>query len=68
MKTISRETYIKILEEQRQHLEKKLLSVNDDLSTLETAIEHLDAQDFDKVEVTEKDGVFTFDIVEKNND
>ncbi|TKF30756.1 hypothetical protein FCV50_13190 [Vibrio kanaloae] len=68
MNTISKEKYIELLEEQRQHLEKKLLSVNDDLSTLETAIEHLDAQDFDEVEVTEKDGAFTFNIVEKNND
>ncbi|MFA0199067.1 hypothetical protein AB4453_11060 [Vibrio atlanticus] len=68
MKTISKEKYLELLEEQRQHLEKKVEAVKDDLFTLETAIEDLDATDFDEVEVTEKDGAFTFNIVEKNND
>ncbi|PMM05698.1 hypothetical protein L3V77_17320 [Vibrio sp. DW001] len=68
MNTISKEKYIELLEEQRQHLEKKVEAVKDDLFTLETAIEDLDARDFNEVEVTEKDGTFTFNIVEKNND
>lgn len=68
MKTISKETYMELLEGQRQHLETKVDVVKDDLFTLETAIEDLDARDFDEVEVTEKDGAFTFNIVEKNND
>ncbi|NOH26478.1 hypothetical protein [Vibrio europaeus] len=68
MNTISKEKYIELLEEQRQHLEKKVEAVKDDLFTLETAIEDLDVRDFDEVEVTEKDGTFTFNIVEKNND
>lgn len=68
MKTISKEKYMELLEGQRQHLETKVDVVKDDLFTLETAIEDLDARDFDEVEVTEKDGAFTFNIVEKNND
>ncbi|MCW8334234.1 hypothetical protein [Vibrio paucivorans] len=68
MNTISKEKYIELLEEQRQHLEKKVEAVKDDLFSLETAIEDLDARDFDEVKVTEKDGTFTFNIVEKNND
>ncbi|WP_150138263.1 hypothetical protein [Candidatus Enterovibrio escicola] len=67
MKTI-REKYIKLLEAQRQHLEKKVKVVKDDLFTIETAIEDLDILGFTEVEVTEKDSAFTFNIVEKNND
>ncbi|PCS21815.1 hypothetical protein [Candidatus Enterovibrio escicola] len=67
MKTI-REKYIKLLEAQRQHLEKKVEVVKDDLFTIETAIEDLDILGFTEVEVTEKDSAFTFNIVEKNND
>ncbi|MEZ8190655.1 hypothetical protein [Vibrio sp. 1F279] len=68
MKTISKEKYLELLDTQRLHLEKKVDIAKDDLFTLETAIEVLDATDFDEVEVTEKDGAFTFNIVEKNND
>lgn len=68
MKTISKEKYLELLDTQRLHLEKKVDIAKDDLFTLETAIEDLDATDFDEVEVTEKDGAFTFTIVEKNND
>ncbi|MFA0026190.1 hypothetical protein AB4369_25145 [Vibrio sp. 10N.261.49.A5] len=68
MKTISKEKYLELLDTQRLHLEKKVDIAKDDLFTLETAIEDLDARDFDEVEVTEKDGTFTFNIVEKNND
>ncbi|MEZ8054349.1 hypothetical protein [Vibrio atlanticus] len=68
MKTISKEKYLELLDTQRLHLEKKVGIAKDDLFTLETAIEDLDATDFDEVEVTEKDGAFTFNIVEKNND
>ncbi|MEZ8932440.1 MULTISPECIES: hypothetical protein [unclassified Vibrio] len=68
MKTISKEKYLELLDTQRLHLEKKVDIAKDDLFTLETAIEDLDATDFDEVEVTEKDGAFTFNIVEKNND
>ncbi|MEZ8630305.1 hypothetical protein AB6D56_07160 [Vibrio lentus] len=68
MKTISKEKYLELLDTQRLHLEKKVNIAKDDLFTLEIAIEALDATDFDEVEVTEKDGAFTFNIVEKNND
>lgn len=68
MKTISKEKYLELLDTQRLHLEKKVDIAKDDLFTIETAIEDLDATDFDEVEVTEKDGAFTFNIVEKNND
>ncbi|PMM11650.1 hypothetical protein BCT62_09780 [Vibrio splendidus] len=68
MKTISKEKYLELLDTQRLHLEKKVDIAKDDLFTLETAIEDLGATDFDEVEVTEKDGAFTFNIVEKNND
>ena len=68
MKTISKEKYLELLDTQRLHLEKKVDIAKDDLFTLEIAIEALDAKDFDEVEVTEKDGAFTFNIVEKNND
>ncbi|PMM32587.1 hypothetical protein [Vibrio lentus] len=68
MKTISKEKYLELLDTQRLHFEKKVDIAKDDLFTLETAIEDLDATDFDEVEVTEKDGAFTFNIVEKNND
>ncbi|PMM64192.1 hypothetical protein [Vibrio sp. 10N.261.46.F12] len=68
MNTISKEKYLELLDTQRLHLEKKVDIAKDDLFTLETAIEDLDATDFDEVEVTEKDGAFTFNIVEKNND
>lgn len=68
METISKEKYLELLNTQRLHLEKKVAIAKDDLFTIETAIEDLDATDFDEVEVTEKDGAFTFNIVEKNND
>ena len=68
MKTISKEKYLELLDTQRLHLEKKVDIAKADLFTIETAIEGLDATNFDEVEVTEKDGTFTFNIVEKNND
>ncbi len=65
MKTISKETYIEVLESQREHLEKKVAAAKEDLFTIECVIEDLDAKDFDEVEVIENDGVYQFNIVEK---
>ncbi|EMK5463027.1 hypothetical protein V9G51_002000 [Vibrio cholerae] len=65
MKTISKETYIEVLESQREHLEKSVAAAKEDLFAIECAIEDLDAKDFDEVEVTETDGVYKFQIVEK---
>jgi hypothetical protein len=68
MKTIDKKHYMELLDSQRQRFANKAKNAKDDLLVLELAIKDLESKDFDKVEVIEKDGTFTFNIVEKNND
>lgn len=66
--TISKEQYMDILEKQRIYLEKKVDNAKMDLFTLESAIEDLDQQNFNEVEVINAGEGFTFKVKELSDD
>jgi hypothetical protein len=59
---------MEILEKHRAYLEQKVDNAKMDLFTLESAIEDLEQQDFDEVEVIQAGEGFTFQIKEQSND
>lgn len=65
---ISKSKYMEILEKHRAYLEQKVDNAKMDLFTLESAIEDLEQQDFDEVEVIQAGEGFTFQIKEQSND
>lgn len=65
---ISKSKYMEILEKQRAYLEQKVDNAKMDLFTLESAIEDIEQQDFNEVEVIQAGEGFTFQIKEQSND
>ncbi len=64
---IKKEVYISLLEQQKEACEKKVKAAQDDLDSLERAIEDLTNYEFNEVEVTEINGAYTFAIIDLNS-
>ncbi|MDD9158344.1 hypothetical protein PVK64_19455 [Aliivibrio sp. S4TY2] len=62
---ISKKVYMSVLDQQKETLEKKLESAQDNLNTLLKAISELEKEDFNEVKVTDENGSYTFSIIKE---